>query len=340
MIPTVSGGIVSDIISQVRQIIKFPSDQAISDVTIADFINRFYVYDMPARIQLFELKRQYTFETNPNVNQYQFPYGNYQNVRPPVYCDGVEIGYFQFNQQFYRIYPEQDQNLIAMPGKGSTGPYNYNFSTVPILSGFRDDLGNLLPAVYFTATDVNGVFRYIVDDGNGNLLQTDNTFNNGPFGPNTPVPICGTIDYVNGIANFQFPTPIGASNNIFVQYVPYTPGVPRMLLFFNNIMKLFPCPDRAYKIQLDCQITPAQFLDTSQAVPFAYMSEYLARGAARKIMIAQADTEQVQFYESFFREQENFVLRRTSRQQATQRTPTIFSTQVGDNTAKFSTYGS
>jgi hypothetical protein len=99
LLPT-SGGILSDIIIWVRRLIKENSDQSISDVLIGDYINRFYIYDMSERVQLFELKRQYTFETIANIFQYQLPYENYQLIEGPVYCDGVQIGRFQSNEQF------------------------------------------------------------------------------------------------------------------------------------------------------------------------------------------------------------------------------------------------
>ena len=336
---SLSGGILSDVVTWVRRIIKSPSDQAITDQTIGDYINRFYVYDMPERIQLFELTRQYTFETIPNVFEYQYPYPNYQTVRAPAYCDGVQLGYFQSNEQFYNLFPELVQNEVPLLGDGGPGPYNLTVSRTPILRGFTDDLGNLLPYVYVTAIDNGGEQVYVVDDGNGNLIQTDSTFQFGPNGAPEPVNIVGTVDYVNGVlTDIVFANSIPGGNNINVQTSPYSPGFPRIMLFFNNIFKLYPVPDRPYKIQIDTHITPAAFLSTDDAVPFAYMSEYLARGAARKILSDNADYDMFQFYEPLFREQENLVLRRTSRQNATQRTPTIFSSQNSQNPYFFTQY--
>jgi hypothetical protein len=55
------------------------------------------------------------------------------------------------------------------------------------------------------------------------------------------------------------------------------------------------------------------------------MSEYIARGAARKILSDTGDIEQFQFYEPLFREQEMLVWKRSQRQFTATRTPTIFS---------------
>lgn len=337
-LPAVSGGVLGDINTWVRRIIKSPSAASISNDTIADYINRFYVYDVPERIQLFELKRQYTFETIPNTFEYQFPYQNYQGVKSPAYCDGVEIGLFTSQEQFYKIFPELVLNQFLLIGDGTAGPYSFTMTRVPVLKGFTDDLGNLLPYVYITGLDTAGGPIYVVDDGQGNLIQTDATFQSDPSGTTTP-PIVGTVDYITGAFSFTLSSGDFANgSNIEVQSSPYSAGVPRIVLFFNNTLKLYPVPDRFYKIQLEAYITPAQFLTSNASVPFAYMSEYIARGAARKILSDTGDIEQLQMYEPFFREQENLVLRRTSRINLIQRTPTIFASQTGSNPYIYSQY--
>lgn len=319
MTTPILGTILGDLITWVRRIIKTSSDQDILDDTIKDYINRFYIYDMPARLQLFDLKRQYTFETIPNIFMYQFPIDLYQGVKPPAYCDGIPLGYFQTNEQFYNVFPEFVNNQQDINGDDTTGTFTINFGQTPVLRGFTDDLGNLLPYVFITAFDNGDEQIYIVDDGNGILNQTDSTFQNILF------PNAGTVDYITGVAVFSTLNPIPSENIISSQTSPYSAGMPRAMLFFNNIIKLYPVPSKAYKVQIDCFITPQQFLNTDDAMPFSYMSEYLARGAARKILSDSGDYEQFQFYEPLFREQENNVLRRSSRQNATQRTPTIFS---------------
>lgn len=336
LLPT-SGGILSDIIVWVRRIIKENSDQSVSDQTIGDYINRFYVYDMSERIQLFELKRQYTFETIANIFEYQMPYQNYQMIEDPVYCDGVQIGRFQSNQQFYNVFPELVLNQQPLLADGTTGEFTIQFNQLPILRGHTDDLGNLLPYVYINAYDADGAQMYIVDDGNGVLIQTDASFQYAPDGSSPPI-VAGDVDYITGLANFSFNNNTLNGSPINALTSPYSPGTPRICLFFNNIIKLYPVPDRPHKIQFDCYITPAQFLNTGDSVPFAYMAEYLARGAARKILSDQGDIEQFNFYEPLFKEQENLVLRRTTRQNATQRVPTIFNQVNGQNPYFYTQY--
>ncbi len=336
LLPT-SGSVLSDIILWVRRIIKTNSDQNITDQVIADYINRFYVYDLSERVQLFELKRQYTFETVANIFEYQMPYQNYQLIESPAYCDGVQLGMYQSNQLFYNVFPELVLNEQPLLADNTTGPFTIQFNRLPILRGHTDDLGNLLPYVYINSFDINNNQMYIVDNGLGILIQTDESFQFAPDGIDPPI-IAGTIDYITGLATFSFNTNTLLGSPINAMSSPYSAGTPRICLFFNNIIKLYPVPSRPHKIQFDAFITPAQFLNTGDAVPFAYMSEYLARGAARKLLSDSGDYDQFQFYEPLFKEQENLVLRRTTRQNSTQRVPTIFNQVNGQNPYFYSQY--
>ncbi len=72
-------------------------------------------------------------------------------------------------------------------------------------------------------------------------------------------------------------------------------------------------------------MSPAAFLNTTAAIPFAYMAEYIARGAARKILSDTGDIEQFQFYEPLFKEQELLVWKRSQRIWTATRTETIYS---------------
>ena len=76
-------------------------------------------------------------------------------------------------------------------------------------------------------------------------------------------------------------------------------------------------------------ITRSGIFNTAQAIPFGYMAEYIARGAARKILSDTGDTEQFMFYEPLFREQELLVWKRSQRQWTANRTETIYSQGIG-----------
>ena len=86
---------LSDIITYVRRIIKSPSDAVITDALIIDYINRFWLMDVDARLQLFDLKTIYQFQTVPNVDQYNMPLYDIQIEAGPQ-----DIGMYPVYQGF------------------------------------------------------------------------------------------------------------------------------------------------------------------------------------------------------------------------------------------------
>ena len=134
------------------------------------------------------------------------------------------------------------------------------------------------------------------------------------------------INYLTGQAtNVFFPQAIPAGVPISVQANFYQLGIPRSVLYYNNTLTFRAPPNTQYLVELDAYLTPAAFLTQSQAVPFGYMTEYIARGAARKIMSDTGDWDQFNAYEALFKEQENLVHIRSQRQWTSTRTQTIYS---------------
>src|ERR1700680_3470391 len=98
--------LLSDIITYVRRIIKSPSNAVISDNLIIDYINRFWIVDVDARIQLFDLKTKYQFQTTPAVDRYNMPlysvqtepgsqtigmFPVYQGFLSPAKINGIQV---------------------------------------------------------------------------------------------------------------------------------------------------------------------------------------------------------------------------------------------------------
>jgi hypothetical protein len=187
--------------------------------------------------------------------------------------------------------------------------------------------------IYITSIDVTGA-NVVVQDS-GQFLSTDVNFGllmqpgNAPLG-NLPLPggystTSNTVNYFTGEINVTFPVAIPTGNNISVQCYFFQNGLPRTLLFYNNVITMRPPPAIQYLVELDAYLSPAAFLNTGAAIPFGYMAEYIARGAARKILSDTGDMEQLQMYEPFFKEQEILVWKRSQRQWTANRTETIYS---------------
>ncbi len=356
--------------------------------------------DVDARIQLFDLKTKYQFQTTPGVDQYNMPLYNiqtepgsqtiasfpvYQGFMDPVYVNGVQVSFHTQKNTFFNWYPNVVQNLQAVAtGNGTAGPYTLNIPILPnstaptnppingLLRGHIDITGiistginqdppivnnaqalisipampttSVLSAVYITSIDGTGANVVVADSGqflsgnvNYGLLMQPGSAPLGNLTLPPPAPsvdvystTSNTINYLTGVANVTFPVLIPSGQNISVQCYYFQSGLPRSILYYNNTLTLRAPPAMQYLVELDAYLTPAAFLNTGSAIPFGYMAEYIARGAARKILSDTGDIEQFQFYEPLFREQELLVWKRSQRQWTATRTETIYSQGQGN----------
>jgi hypothetical protein len=275
---------------------------------------------MPARIQLFELKTTYEFETQANIDKYLFPYLQYQNFLPPLTVDGVLGNFFQSRAPFFQAYSELLTNKDIQDGDGTN---SYSFTLAgnitqgnALMRGFKNypstTLEQTLPGIYVTGTTGAGVQLVLQDDGAGNFTG-DGT---------------GTINYSTGAVSVTFSSVIPSTEKVRAQFYLAQTGTPRYILFYDNYFTIRPIPFKPFLIKGDAYLTPTAFLDTSESLAFEYMDDYIARGASQRILSDLGDWEQYNAYERLFKQQEAQVLRRTNRQQSTQRAATIFANQV------------
>ena len=394
---------LSDIITYFRRIVKTNTNEELSDNLIIDHINRFYINDVDARMQLFDLKTKYQFQTTPGVDQYNMPLYNVQSETPnnpssqdigmyPVYqgftgnvlINGIPVSFETRRENFFGYWSSYVQNLqcsaigtgvlndtyvIRMPILPNADfdhfplnpPYNAilrghvditgimatGVNVDPPLSILLDpsdpSLGtsinplipstSILPSVYITTTDNTGANvvisdsgQFLVDHLNHGLLMIPGK---APFG-NQPLlggysETLNTIHYTTGFARVVIPGTIPLGRNINAQCSFFQTGLPRAVLYYNNTITLRAPPAIQYLVELDAYLSPCAFFSTAAAIPFGYMAEYIARGAARKMLADTGDVEQFQFQEQFFREQEMLVWKRSQRQFTSTRTQTIYS---------------
>ena len=188
--------------------------------------------------------------------------------------------------------------------------------------------------------ELNGnTYTVVAVDGTTVTINVDSTgFTAWTSGGNISS-LNNVINYLTGVAMVSFPEGIPDGVNINAEFYYFNTGLPRAILFYNNTLTLRSVPDAQYLIELDAYLSPAAFLSSSDALPFGYMSEYFARGAARKILSDTGDFEQFNAYEPLFVEQELLVVKRSERQRTTTRTPTIYSNNYNKGVNYFSSYG-
>lgn len=376
--------LLSDIITYVRRIIKSPSNSTITDNLLIDYINRFWITDVDARVQLFDLKTTYSFQTTPGIDKYNMPlydiqtepgsqtigaYPVYQGFLPYCSINGVAVPFYTQKGDFWNLWPNYVQSLTsAATGDGTTGPYTINLPFFPAIPGHIDMSGivalagsgnpsdppfttsfltgvpvtSVQSGVYFTSVDDNGQAVIVQDSGqflsgstSGDLYGLLMVPGSAPFG-NTALSggystSLNTINYETGVAVVTFPTAIPSGTPINSQCYFYEQGMPRGIMFYNNVITVRPPPDVSYLVEMEAYLSPAAFLNSGDAIPFGYMAEYIARGAARKILSDTGDVDQFQFYEPLFKEQETLVWKRSQRQFTSTRTQTIFSGSQGQN---------
>jgi len=346
---------------------------------------------MSARMQLFDLKTTYQFETIAGLDQYNMPlysvqtqpgaqditsFPVYQGFISPVFVNGIQVPFYTDQNSFYNLWPQYTQSLVQVAtGNGSDTTFQFTLPFFPAIPGHVDIQGILAngttpledpifadkfetnstgfikipstsfyPGIYITYTNANGSNTTITDSGI--FLDTNTTGNlygllmkpgNPPFGNEVLGPGVGgtysvtenTVNYQTGVVNVTFPVAPPAGTPIQAQCFFYESGIPRAVLFYNNCITVRPPPNIQYLVSMEAYLTPAAFLSTSQSLVFGYMSEYIARGAARKILSDTGDWEQFNAYEPLFIEQERLVWKRSQRQFTESRTATIFSQTQG-----------
>ncbi len=374
---------LSDIITYIRRIVKTPSNAVLTDNLIIDYINRFWIMDVDARMQLFDLKTTYQFQTTPGICDYNMPlysfqtetteggvdisyYPVYQGFMMPARINGINVPLYTQRSLFHNLWPKYVQSLpnVALGNGGTT--YTINIPFFPLIPGHVDMAGVIASSsnpiqdpilintgigeslnlavpvssvtygVILTATGPNGQNIVVTDSGQFMENNTDGDLYGllmvpGPY-PTGNLPLVGgygttlnTVNYNTGVINVTFPQaiPDGVAINAECYFIEQ--GLPRAILFYNNTLSIYEPPNMQYLVELDAYLTPAAFFSSGQSIPFAYMCEYISRGAARKILADTGDWDQFNAYEPLFLEQESLVWKRSQRQFTATRTDTIFS---------------
>jgi len=302
---------LANIRTKVRRITGSPSALQVTDSQIDEYVNTFYLNDLPAHLKLFNLKETYTFYTEPNVDTYALNVDPsftaitpraYYSVEPPVYIAGYQSYYTQSRAEFYGLYPSINDAQDSA-GTGIAGPYTLTITNKPVLR--------------------NKVTISSVDVGGNTLVATDN--GSGGFTGDTTT---GAINYVTGaITNFTFTAVIPATATITVQSVPYVASRPTAVLFFNNIFTLRSVPDKAYRVDIDAYIYPTVLLNGTDTPESQFLWQLLAVGASKKIFEDRGDMDSVNTLMPVFNEQMILSQRRTLEQNRPVRAATIYTSQ-------------
>jgi len=272
-------------------------------------INYFMLYKMPESLKLKDLRKVFTFYTQPGVDQYQttttdpldpfYEFKNkYVNILQPVYFAGLQGGFFTDRTQFFSYWPQTNQiTNINQSGDGVTTVFTGTVTPVPMLQG----------SVSFTSLDVVGESIILTDNPVTPLV--------GALGPvNDPQLIpspYGQINYTTGAFSLNFPTPPAAQAPIYIENIVYMPGLPVSMLLFDNIITIRPVPDKTYTCQLTVDALPTELLASDQSPDLRQWAEYIALGTAMLIFRDNMDFNSINMLQPEFDKVEMMVQRPT-----------------------------
>jgi len=309
---------LAEIRTKVRRLTRSPSPSQLSDSDIDKYVNTFVLYDFPEHLRLFSLRKTLTFYCEPYIDVYETnttdpnnPLYNFVNqyttIHGPVYIAGYQALLSQSREQFFAMYPMVNSiQSIGTTGDGVTTTFSGTLANIPVV---REN-------VTFSSINNNNGGLEVHDDGNG-LLYGD-------------VSVPGTIDYVTGAYSFDFTLAPASGAPINSQVVAYVPALPQAILYYDNKFTLRPIPDQPYQIRLEVYERPTELLSSNQMPDLCEWWQYIAYGAAKKVLEDRMDMETVQMIMPEFKQQERLILRRTLVQNSNQRTASIYVEQSGN----------
>jgi hypothetical protein len=357
-------------------------DTSVGEVNISnpagidDYINDFYLYDMPEHFRTLKLRDFYTFSTIPNCGTYAVPENVYE-IYDPIYIDNYQFRWYQYPQEFYQVWPELnfiDQNRFTPTGAISS--YTFTLTQTPIqqgtvVIGLTPNIDGQSSGALETFTDHDQPIPLDIPQQQffanpGTLISNQYS---GPLPPPNPgiTPGTGTIDYLTGSVTVNYKAALGPPNGTTssCHYHPYVASRSRDILFWQQNLYIRPIPNDTYFVKCmaymmpttvisaatNATIRPSLFVDpatspgssptstTVQVQGFTGNSgseptdlpqfnewwQLISYGASIKIFIEDGDWEEANRIKPIFEEQKMLAQRKTLRQLAHQRIPTVYS---------------
>lgn len=338
--------------TKVRRLTRSPSVNQLSDGDLNQYINTFVLYDFPEHLRLFQLRKTFTFYTQPFVDVYPtnlnpisdeeviYPLQNFDNlyltIHPPIYIAGYQALYLESREKLFGIYPKINQiQSIGVYGDGVTTLFTGVINTqqqAPPQPGVVQTTVLLQNQVLFSSIDSNYNALALVDYPQYPTFQQPSE---GALGlPGQPPAdlqdsIYGYINYVTGQFTINFPVAPGPGQAINSQVVAVQPSLPQAMCYFDSQIILRPVPDQSYRVQMEVYQRPTELLATDQSPQLEEWWQYIAYGTAKKIFEDRMDMDSVQMILPEFTKQQNLIQRRTIVEYTSQRTSTIYSDDHG-----------
>lgn len=246
-------------------------DSSVGEVSISnpsgidDYINDFYLYDLPEDLRTLRLRDFYTFTTVPNCGTYGVPQ-NILQIYDPIYVDNYQNQWYQYPQDFYQIWPELnfiDRNLFSP--NGATKTFSFKLTQTPVQQGTV--VIGLQPNIDGPPPAISPVLETFTDQDQPiplDIPQQQFFVNPGTLTGNQGG--TGTIDYLTGAVTITYSSlipapPTGALSSC--HYHPYVASRPRDLLFWQQQLFIRPIPNDTYQIKVMAYMLPTTVISAA-----------------------------------------------------------------------------
>lgn len=336
---------------KIRRLTASSGESALSTAIIDEYLNNALLNDFAYAIKIDQMRSVYTFFTEPYRDRYPLDVNFNQGVRAPLYIEGIAGSFFKDRTQFYNLWPKWPTKFQPISGDGITVAYTFTipgpFLSKEVVLGGVDTAGNPI--------SVN-------DDGNGNLwLQVPNPVTTVPIYNQNGIPpipgmhnqntgnpglnyqgtqtgaftnAIGTVNYVTGVFNIEFPVAPAAGTQMTLWVAQYQTGRPYSVLFWNNEFTVRPVPKLIHKIEIETYLTPVQFYESTDLPILSQWAQYLSYIAATEILRDRNDAEGVEQLKEGLMRQEALVLERQTIEEIGQPNWQLFNSTQG-----YSVYG-
>jgi len=242
---------------------------------IDDYINDFYLYDLPESFRTLKLRQFYTFTTVPNCGTYTLPQWINQ-VYDPIYVDNYRFAWYQYPEQFYQVWPEFNQikRYVFSPVDGQR---TYTF-TLPQATNSSNPSVSLTNSAIQQGSVVIGLTPNIDGQVAGGLetfrdrdqpIPLDVPVNQYFVNPGTLTGNqggTGTIDYLTGVVNLTYANPF---TSVTAQAIPsahyhvYQASRSSDILYWQNQLFLRPIPNDTYLVKVMAYVMPTVVLSAA-----------------------------------------------------------------------------
>lgn len=279
---------LSEIRKKVRQVTGRLSQNEMTNTEIDDRINKYYQYTFPAEVKLDRNHTYYEFLTTPN-QAYYTPSTSYTNFEPPALINMLDIEWYQEPAIFFQNNPMSVTSGYPWTGDGATANFTTTISTTSIYPGT------------IIITDNTEVFQ----DTNKTWGTSDITMTGSLGGT-------ATVNYSTGVITVGF---FGAPTNgqdILLSYVPFIPGTPQAVLYYNHEFQFYPVPDTAYKFRIKAYSAMDALVLATDKPLLDQWGPCIAYGTARDMFVDFGEMDSYADTTVLYKEQVSYVMNRTA----------------------------